>query len=336
MIGVPALFGVLLVFIFCFTLTNGFLDGGGIVSTVVTTRVMEPLPAVMLVAGCEVLGVFLLGHAVVRTIGLKMIAFPATASAPVLLSVLLAGTGGALAWNSAMWHYSWPSSSSHALLGGLLGATWARFGPAAVVWPMVIKILIGLAAVPLLAALLGFLSARLIYWGGQYLTPAVSSPLRALHIIVLAGVALVHGSNDGQKSMALVFLAFLSFGWGTSVTHMPGWVALSCGVALGLGVVLGSQRTVDTVGQGFYRVQHLQGLCAESVTMLLVGASSIAGFPMSTSHVMSSSVLGAGAAVRPSGIRWDLAANIGMAWLVTIPATAGVAAFLSYVVSKAF
>jgi len=198
------------------------------------------------------------------------------------------------------------------------------------------KILIGLAVVPVLAALLGFVSARLVYWGGQYMTPAVSGTLRVLHIVVLAGVALVHGSNDGQKSMALVLLAFLAFGWGSPAAHLPVWVALSCGAALGLGVVFGSQRTVDTVGQGFYRVQHLQGLCAESATMLLVGGSSLAGLPMSTSHVMSSSVLGAGAAVRPSSIRWDLAASIGIAWLVTIPATAGVAALLSYVVSKAF
>src|SRR5258706_9951779 len=237
MIGVTALLGILLVLIFCFTLTNGFLDGGGIVSTVVTTRVMEPLSALMLVAICEVLGVFLFGHAVVRTIGLSMITFPPATSAPVVLSVLLAATGGALVWNSAMWHYSWPSSSSHALLGGLLGATWARFGHAAVVWLVVIKILVGLAVVPMGAALLGFVSARLIYWGGQYLTPAASGLLRALHIIVLAGVALVHGSNDGQKSMALVLLAFLALGWGSSTAHLPVWVALSSGAALGLGVV---------------------------------------------------------------------------------------------------
>jgi PiT family inorganic phosphate transporter len=330
------LFGMLLALIFCFTLTNGFLDGGGIVSTVITTRAMEPLPALMLVACCEVVGVFLFGHAVIRTIGLNMITFPPAAPTKEVLSVLLAGTAGALVWNSAMWRFSWPSSSSHALLGGLLGATWTRFGQTAIAWPVVIKVLIGLAAVPLLAALISFALARLLYWAGQYLTPAMGGLFRWLHIIVLAGVALVHGSNDGQKSMALVLLAFLACGWGASGAHLPVWVGLSCGLALGLGVVFGSKRTVHTVGQGLYRMQNLQGLCAESAAMLLVAASSIAGYPMSTSHVMSSSVIGAGAAVRPRDVRWDLAGNIVLAWLLTIPAAAGVAGTLSYVVSKAF
>jgi PiT family inorganic phosphate transporter len=336
MMGPTVLFGFLLALIFCFTLTNGFLDGGGIVSTVVTTRALEPLPALVLVACCEVLGVFLFGHAVIRTIGLNMIAFPPTASSKEVLCVLLAATGGALAWNSAMWHLSWPSSSSHALLGGLLGATWARFGRTAVAWPIVIKVLVGLAVVPLLASLVSFVMARLLYWVGQYLTPAVGRVFRWLHIIVLAGVALVHGSNDGQKSMALVLLAFLACGWGVSGAHLPVWVGLLCGAALGLGVLFGSQRIIHTVGQGLYRMQNLEGLCAESAALLLVAASSIAGFPMSTSHVMSSSVIGAGAAVSPRDVRWDLAGNIGLAWLLTIPAAAGVAGTLSYVVSKAF
>jgi PiT family inorganic phosphate transporter len=329
------IFSIVLTLIFCFALTNGFLDGGGIVSTVITTRAMEPLPALMVVAVCEVLGVSLLGHAVVRTIGSNMFLFPSAAPAREILAVLMAAMAGALVWNTAMWRFSWPSSSSHALLGGLLGSTWARFGSTAVAWPVVTKILIGLAAIPLGAALVGFLLSRLVYWMGQYLTPAAGSFFRVLHIVVLAGVALVHGSNDGQKSVALVLLALIAFGWGAPTAHLPAWIGLACGVALGLGVVFGSRRTVQTVGQGFYRVQNLQGLCAESAAMLLVGASSIAGFPMSSSHVMSSSVIGAGAAIRPKSIRWDLAGSLGLAWLFTIPAAAAVAALLSYVVSKA-
>jgi PiT family inorganic phosphate transporter len=330
------LFGAVLALIFCFALTNGFLDGGGIVSTVITTRAMEPLPALIVVAFCEVLGVSLLGHAIVRTIGTNMIFFPVAASPRQILVVLVSAMAGALAWNTAMWRHSWPSSSSHALLGGLLGATWSRFGIAAVAWPVVAKILIGLAMIPLAAAFAGFFLARLLYWAGQFLTPAISGFVRALHIVVLAGIALVHGSNDGQKSMAMVLLAMLAFGWGAPAAHLPAWVGLACGLALALGVVFGSRRTVQTVGQGFYRVQNLQGLCAESAAMLLVGASSIAGYPISSSHVMSSSVIGAGAAIHPRSIRWDIASGLGLAWLLTIPAAAAVAALLSYVVSKAF
>ena len=329
------LFGLVIALIFGFTLTNGFLDGGGIVSTVIMTRVLEPLPALLLVAGCEVVGIFLLGRAVVETMGVKMILFPAGVSSIHILSMLLSAMAGVLLWNMVMWRFAFPSSSSHALLGGILGATWVHFGSVAVAWPVVTRILIGLGVVPLAASLVSFFFARQLYRLGQYLTPAVGGFLRTVNVLVLAGVALVHGSNDGQKSMALVLLAWMAFGM-VNAAHLPVWVALACGCTLGLGVLVGSRRTVRTVGQGFYRVQNLQGLCAESAAMFLVGASSVAGYPMATSHVMSSSVLGAGAAVRPRGIRWDLAGAIGISWLVTIPASAVIAGLLSYVVSKAF
>jgi PiT family inorganic phosphate transporter len=336
MIHSTLLVSVVLGLIFCFALTNGFLDGGGIVSTVITTRVLEPLPALVLVASCEVIGVSLFGHAVVKTIGLKMISFPAGASSKEILLILLAGVAGALAWNSAMWRLSWPSSSSHALLGGLLGATWSKFVTGAINLTVVLKVLIGLALVPLLAVLLGFILARALYWVGEYLSPAISGLLRALHIIVLSGIALAHGSNDGQKSLALVLLALVAVGWHSSSGAMPIWISLLCGLALGLGVIFGSRQTVQTVGQGFYRVQNLQGLCAETTAMMLVGASSLAGFPMATSHVMSGAVLGAGAAVQVRRVRWDLAGDITLAWIFTIPAAGIISMGLSYVVSKAF
>jgi PiT family inorganic phosphate transporter len=335
MISTSVLFSLVLVLIFCFAMTNGILDGGGIVSTVIATRVLEPLPALIIVAVCEVVGVFLLGHAVVRTVGLNLISFPVSAPVREVLLVLLSAMAGALAWNSTMWRFSLPTSSSHALLGGLVGVTWSHFGRGAVSWPVVIRVALGLAAVPVIAALISMLLVRLLYWAGQYLTPAVGGVIRGLHIVALAGIALVHGSNDGQKSLALVLLALLAFGGAAPTAHLPPWVGLICGIALGLGVVFGSRRTIQTVGRGLYRVQNLQGLCAELSTMVLVGVSSVAGYPVSSSHVMSSSVIGAGAAVRPKGIRWDLAGSIGMAWLFTIPAAGVLSAFLFYVVSKA-
>ncbi len=330
------LFASLVVLILCFAMTNGFLDGGGIVSTVIMTRVMEPLPALCLVAASEVLGVFLLGRAVVRTLGQHMFSFPIGASSQEILVLLLAAMIGTLAWNSAMWYYSLPSSSSHALLGGLLGATWQHFGWGAVSMPVLVKILIGLAVVPLVALLAGYIVSKAIYWIGSYLSPAASRFLRALHILALAGIALVHGSNDGQKSMALVVIAMAAMGGAAIHAALPSWMGLASGIALGIGVIVGSRRTIKTVGKGLYRVQDLQGLCAEGTTMALVGASSLAGFPMSTSHVMSSSVIGAGAAVRPRAIRWDLAGSMALAWVLTIPATGALAASIAYVVSKAF
>jgi PiT family inorganic phosphate transporter len=180
---------------------------------------------------------------------------------------------------------------------------------------------------------MSFLFARFFYWLGHYLTPAVAGFLRGLQVFVLAGVALAHGSNDAQKSMAMVVFALMAFGK-ASTSQLPAWIAPACGLALGMGVIIGSRRTVQTVGQGFYRVQNLQGLSAQGTTALLVSASSLAGFPMATSHVMSSAVLGAGAAVRPRGIRWNVAGGVGLAWLFTIPGAAVVAMLISYVVSK--
>jgi len=263
-----------------------------------------------------------------------MIVFPPEATPQSIHGMLLSVLISALLWNTTMWRFSLPTSSSHALLGALLGAAWAQFGASSIAWPVVVKIIIGLGVVPLIASLVSFLLARFLYWLGEYLTPAVGGLLRGLQVFVLAGVALAHGSNDAQKSMALVVMALMAFGK-VSPNHIPVWVAPACGLTLGLGVIIGSRRTVQTVGKGFYRVQNLQGLCAQGTTMLLVGASSEAGFPMATSHVMSSAVLGAGAAVRPSGIRWNVVGGVGLAWLFTIPGAAALAIMISYVVSKA-
>lgn len=329
------LFAGVLLLILGFAITNGLMDGGGIVSTVIMTRTMDPFPALCLVAACEILGVFLLGNAVVKTMGVSLISLPAAADSGSKLGTLLAAMAGALLWNTTMWRLSLPSSSSHALIGGLIGATWERFGWGALTLPVIGRILVSLAAIPLAAALVGFSISRLLYWGGQYMTPTWGKLLRALHVASLAGIALVHGSNDGQKSMAIMLLALMSMGTAVDHTRLPAWMGIACGAALAVGVIFGSRRTIKTVGKGLYRVQDLQGLCAQSTTMAFVGASSLAGFPMSTSHVMSSSILGAGAAVRPRGIRWDLVGNIGLAWLITIPAAGALAAFFSYVVSKA-
>ncbi len=331
-----ALFIAVLTLIFIFVLTNGFLDGGSIVSTVVITRVMEPFPALCLVAACQVVGIFLFGSAVVRVLGFSMMAFPASASAATMLGTLLAAMLGTLIWNLMMWRLSLPSSSSHALLGGLVGAVWQSFGLEAVSLPVLVKVLIALAVVPLVSMVAGYLLCRLLYWSGQYATPAAAGLLRVLHVVALTGISLVHGSNDGQKSLALVVLALLASGQAVTHATLPVWIALLCGMTLGLGVVFGSRPTVRTVGRGFYKMQELQGLCAESVSMVLVGVSSLIGFPMSTTHVMSGSVIGAGAAVRPRGIRWDLAGGIGLAWVLTIPMAGALSASISYVVSKAF
>jgi len=327
---------VVLVLIFCFTLTNGFLDGGGLVSPVIATRAMEPLPALLLMAFCEMVGLLLLGRAVVATLGHQLISFPTEAHASRLLVVLAVALSVSLVWNLSMWKMALPSSSSHALLGGLIGSVWMLFGWESLNTPLMIRILLGLVCIPLIAALVSFVFSRFLFWIGAFMTPAVNGTVRTLQIMALAGVSLAHGSNDGQKSLALVLLAVAAWqGVRPENVHAPLWVVVACGSVLAIGLVLGSRRTIQTVGTKFYRIQNLQGLSAGMTTMGLVSASSLTGFPMSSTHVMSSAVLGAGAAVRIAGVRWNLAGDIGLAWVLTVPATTGLSAGLGYVVSKA-
>jgi len=330
------LFWLVIALAFVFGLTNGFIDGGGLVSTVITTRVLDPLPALLLVAAGEMVGLYLLGQQVANTLGHHMISFPKDTSTIRQLAVLVSALIGALAWNTTMWRLALPSSSSHALVGGIAGAFVTAYGRSGIAWPLFWRIFLLLGIVPLAGVVVGFLLTKILYWGGQFMTPAVSHVFHAFQVVALAGVALVHGSNDGQKSMAMMIMAFLALGRSAApLPNLPWAVYFVCGGALALGVIFGSRRMIRTLGKRLYRVQELQGLCAQTSAALLVGASSLAGYPMSTTQVVSTSVLGSGIAVHPRGIRWELVWDIMVVWVVTIPASAAVAALFSYVVSKA-
>jgi len=329
------LFILLIVLIVMFALTNGFLDGGGLVSTVIATRTLTPFTALMLVAVCEIIGLLLLGHAVTKTLGVHLISYPIAAGTPQILGALVAAVGGALGWNLLMWGLAFPSSSSHALLGGLIGSTWIFFGLSAIHPELVIRIFVGLIAAPFVALLLAFCLSRFFYWIGEYMTPGVAPIVRGAQIVALAGVALTHGSNDGQKSLALILMALAAWRNVSGADQViPLWAELLCGGLLAIGIVLGSRRTIETMSTKLCRIQNLEGLSASTSTMGLVGISSLIGLPMSSSHVMASSVLGAGSAVNPKAVRWNTAGGMVLAWLVTVPASAAVAAGVGYVVSK--
>jgi inorganic phosphate transporter, PiT family len=326
------LFAIVVLLAFLYGLINGFMDGGGLVSTVIMTRVMEPLPALLWVAVGELAGLFLLGHAVAEMLTKNMIRFPQGAPRAEMLAVLIAAMMAALIWNTLMWRRALPSSSSHALVGAIVGAVAAGYGVDHLSWPMFTRIFIFLGLVPIFAALLALIFSKLSYWLGAYVAPSLSHLLRGLQIATLGGMAMVHGSNDGQKTLAMMLLAAAALGNGTAATHgAPIWMMVLCGGALALGVIFGSQRIVSTVGRGLYRIEPLQGFCAGTSSMLLVGASSLLGYPMSTTHVMSTSVLGAGVALRPRAVRWTLVGEIATAWLVTIPSVAIFAAVLAKV-----
>jgi PiT family inorganic phosphate transporter len=288
---------------------------------------LEPLTALLVVALAEFGGLFLFGRRVADTLGGQMLHVPVGAGHTVVLAVLLAAVCGALLWNSIMWRMALPTSSSHALVGGLVGAFAVAYGPAGVEWPVFVRIFLLLGIVPIAGCFVGFLLTRLSYWVGEFMTPAVSPLFNALQVMALAGIALAHGSNDGQKSLGIMGLAYGMLAGASSVPWPRYFYPLAAG-ALAVGVLIGSRRLIHKMGRQLYRVQELQSFASQTATLTLVGASCLAGAPMSTTQVLSTSVLGSGAAVHPRGVRWDLAGGIGLVWICTIPAAAAVAGLL--------
>jgi PiT family inorganic phosphate transporter len=328
------LFSTIIFLVICFALTNGFLDGGGILSTVIATRAMNPFPALVLVASCEAAGLFVLGHAVARTVGLKLFSFPAHASPEKILGVLACALLGALTWNVMMWRLRLPTSSSHSMIGGLLGGSLMGFGPASIHLRLAGAILILLGAGPWIAAACSFLLSKALHHIGQRVVPAVNMILHPIHGAVSGGLALAHGSMDGQKSLAILWMAMASCSAGGPRLHAA--APFLCSGALTLGVILGSNRTMRTLGRGLYPMLSREGLCAETAAMMVVGVSSLVGWPMATSHAMSSAVVGAGAAARPKGIRWGMASEIGLAWIFTVPASGLMSALFFMLLRRGF
>jgi len=226
-----------------------------------------------------------------------------------------------------MWRMALPTSSGHSLVGGLAGSFVGGYGVGGIHWDVFAKIFLLLGGVPLAGAFMGYGLSRASYWVGEFLAPAWGGFFRGLQVVALAGVALTHGSNDGQKALALIALASAARA-GTTASQAMAWpMTLLCGGALAMGLIFGSRRIIQSVGQKLYRIQPLQAVCAQTSTMLLVGVSSLGGYPMSSSQLMSTSLLGAGVAVHPRAIRWDLVGEIGLAWLITLP-TAGLVSAL--------
>lgn len=315
----------------------GFMVGGSLVSTVIVTRTLEPLTALVCVMVCEIAGVFLFGQAVVQLLSSKLFIVPLSHAIP-LMPILLAALSGAVGWMFLMWRLSMPSSTGHAFVGGMVGAFVGGYGMQAVEWKIFLHLFVIIGIVPVLGFVGGYVLSFLGHRLGQFLTPAWGKPMRALQVVALAGAALAHGNNDAQKALAILALAVAAF-----TGHIPGalpWYAqLACGLMLAVGLLFGSRRIIQGLGQKLYRPPPLQAVCAQTTTCALLGACSIGGYPISSSQIMSTSLLGAGTAVHPQAVRWHLAGDIALGWLITLPGVAlfsGTFAFLLrkiYVVS---
>lgn len=315
-----------------FDYTNGFHDAANIVATVIASRAMTPAQAVVIVGVFEFLGPLLGGTAVADTIGgfVRM-----DDIAPLLsLSILLCGLIGAIAWNLATWYFGIPSSSSHALVGGLIGAVVVSVGADHVVWGFaeladgrltgIVKVLAALVLSPLIGFWVGFAMHRLLNGLLMAANPAANARLRGLQFITAAGLAFAHGANDAQKSMGILTLVLLLGGFIPSF-DVPFWVMLACASAITLGILSGGWRIVRTLGFAIYRVRPIHALGSQLTSAGVIMAASLGGAPVSTTHVVATSIMGIGASERPRAVRWAKAKDIATTWIVTIPGAALVA-----------
>jgi inorganic phosphate transporter, PiT family len=314
-----------------FDFTNGFHDTANAVATSISTRALSPRLAVAVAAVANLAGAFVT-TAVAKTIG-KGIIDTGLANEKTVLAALI----GAIVWNLVTWWLGLPSSSSHALIGGLVGAALVQSGSAGVQWHgLAHKVVLPALASPAVGFVAAFLVLLAIYWGFQWLTPGVAN--RGFRLGQLASgtwVAFTHGANDAQKTMGVIALALFE---AHKIDHfyIPVWVIVAAGVSIGAGTYVGGWRIMRTLGQRIFSLEPASGFAAQVSGGTVIYLATRLGYPVSTTHVVSGSVMGAGATKRLSAVRWGVAGNIVFAWLLTIPAAGLVAAALYWPVQGVF
>src|SRR5215217_4959844 len=314
-----------------FDFTNGFHDTANAVATSISTRAMSPRVAVGLSSVLNFVGAFL-SLAVAATIATGIVNADL-----ITLPIVFAGLIGAIFWNLLTWYFGLPSSSSHALIGGVVGAAFAAEGSKAVLGDGILeKVAIPAVMAPVLAFVVAGLGILLTYRIVGRLRPSTVSRSYRLGQIITGGLfSLSHGTNDAQKTMGIIFLALIANGNLTESSDIPSWVVVSSASAIALGTYVGGWRIIKTMGSRIIKMDPAQGFAAQSVGAAVILSASHVGFPLSTTHVISGAIMGAGAAKRFSAVRWGVAGNIVVAWVLTLPASAAVGA-LTYGVTRLF
>jgi len=305
-----------------FSFLNGVHDSSNVVATMISSRAFSPQVALGITALANFLAPFIFGLAVAKTIGMDVVA-----SSSINITVIVASLVSAILWDILTWYLGFPSSSSHALVGGIIGAVVIDAGWKAIELPGLIKILVALFTSPILGFIFGFIFLKLILLLCWSATPKINGLFKHSQIVTGVALALSHGANDAEKTMGIITLG-LVIGGSLKVFAVPFWVIIICAGAIALGTAIGGWRLIRTLGGKMFKIRPIDGFTSQLASAVIIIGASLLGGPVSTTQVVSTTIMGVGTAERVNKVRWGVAQEIAMAWLFTIPATALVAAAL--------
>ena len=318
----PFLLIIIIAIALVFDFLNGMHDSSNIVATMISSRALSPRKALGMTAVAEFVGPFLFGVAVATTIGSEVVD-PAAISSAVIIAALSA----AIVWNLITWYFGWPSSTSHALVGGLIGAAAIAEGFGTIYLAGMQKVLLALFLSPILGLLIGFLVMKVIYFLARGATPGVNTLFKRGQWGTSVALALSHGTNDAQKTMGIIAMAMVTTGY-VSEFQVPWWVITISAGAIALGTLTGGWRLIRTLGGKFYKIRPVHAFGSQFTSAGIILGAALMGGPVSTTQVVSSAIMGAGSADRVSKVRWTVARDIAVAWVLTIPVAALLAAGL--------
>jgi PiT family inorganic phosphate transporter len=316
------LIAILVALALIFDFLNGFHDSANVVATMISSRAMSPRAALLIAASANFVGPFLFGVAVAKTVG-EEVADPGTVTIAVVLAALLSAS----LWNLFTWYFGIPSSSSHALIGGIIGAVLVESGYQAIRLDGIIVVGSALFLSPLIGFLVGMLVMRVTLKAVKDASPKANAFFKRAQLPTALALALSHGTNDAQKTMGIITLGLVVLGFQQEF-QVPWWVILSSATAIGVGTAAGGWRIIHTLGGKFYRIRPIHSFSAQLTSAAVILAASLMGGPVSTTHVVSSAILGVGAGQRRSQVRWGVMVDILIAWLLTVPVTIGIAALI--------
>ena len=324
------IFIVILALVFDFI--NGFHDSANSIATIVSTRVLRPRQAVLWAAFFNFVAILLFDSRVANTVGTGIVNPSIVDNA-----LLIAAVSGAIVWNLITWWLGLPSSSSHALIGGLIGAGLMKEGFEILVWKGIIKTSSFIFISPLIGLILGLILMVVVMNISRYSTISKSNRIfRKLQLFSAAIFSISHGLNDAQKTMGIIALVLFSGGYLGPTFHIPYWVVIVCYTVIALGTLSGGWRIVKTMGTKITKLQPIGGFCAETAAALSIIGASVAGIPVSTTHTITGAIMGVGSTKRLSAVRWGVAGNIIWAWILTIPITGILSAGIYYLIKTVF